>query len=79
MTNSTEAQPFYRRLWFIMLASGLLGGAIFLAIYGVRILDPTYDDWLLQGGDMTQHYIGWMYFRRSDWHFPIGMTVCSER
>ena len=73
MTNSTEVQPFYRRLWFIMLTSGLLGGAIFLAIYGVRILDPTYDDWLLQGGDMTQHYIGWMYFRRSDWHFPIGM------
>ncbi|SEK94450.1 hypothetical protein SAMN02910353_01607 [Ruminococcus sp. YRD2003] len=26
MTNSTEAQPFYRRLWFVMLASGLLGG-----------------------------------------------------
>lgn len=26
------------------------------------------------GGDLTQHYLGWVAYRKSAWHFPIGMT-----
>lgn len=56
-------------------AGGLLGAIMFFAIYGFYILNPTYDDWLwAHNGDMTQHYVGWQFFRRSDWHFPLGMT-----
>ena len=25
------------------------------------------------GGDLSQHYLGWMYFRRSPWDFPLGL------
>lgn len=51
----------------------LIGAFIFVFIYGFKILNVTYDDWLMQGGDLTQHYIGWRFFRNSEWHFPIGL------
>lgn len=40
----------------------------------VRILNPMYADWLMNGEDLTQHYFGWKAYRESGWHFPIGMT-----
>lgn len=58
----------------IMIVAGLYGAIIFCMIYGVKILNPTYDDWLYTGGDMTQHYMGWLFYRRSDWHFPFGLV-----
>lgn len=52
----------------------LLGGLSFFWIYGVRVLDVTYDTWLLQdASDLTQHYIGWQFFRQSQWQFPFGL------
>ncbi len=51
----------------------LLGIISFLLLYGVKILDVTYDDWLLTGGDLSQHYLGWCFFRDSGWNFPIGL------
>lgn len=51
----------------------LVGAAVFIIVYGVRILEPTYVDWLMKGTDLTQHYIGWRAYRDSSWHFPIGM------
>ncbi|MCR4888497.1 MAG: DUF6311 domain-containing protein [Ruminococcus sp.] len=75
ITNQTKAiqLPLYNRLWFIMLMSAVIGAISFLSIYGFKILDPTYEEWLLQGGDLTQHYLGWVYYRKSEWQFPIGM------
>lgn len=47
---------------------------IYVKLYGIKTLNPTYIDWLLyEGGDMTQHYLGWVAFRNSAWHFPPGM------
>ena len=46
---------------------------IFISIYGIYVLNPTYTDWLMSGGDLTQHYLGWKGYRNSSWHFPIGM------
>lgn len=51
----------------------LLGILTFCLVYGVRILNPCYDDWLLSGGDKTQHYLGWLYYRQTPWTFPIGL------
>ena len=51
-----------------------LGGSAFLLIYGIKILNPQYTDWLLMGGDPSQHYLGWEFYRRSDWFFPLGLT-----
>lgn len=58
----------------INIVAALLGGIAFVLIYGVKILNPLYTDWLLTGGDLSQHYLGWEFFRRSDWYFPLGLT-----
>ena len=54
--------------------SAMIGMMVFIALYGVAVLNPTYDDWLLGKGDLTQHYLGWCFYRSSDWTFPIGLT-----
>lgn len=51
-----------------------MGAIVFVIIYGVKILNPTYVDWLLGGGDLSQHYLGWEFFRKGDWKFPLGLT-----
>lgn len=56
-----------------LILSGLLGAVSFLLIYGWNILNPSNTDWLFSGGDLTQHYLGWVGYRNSDWTFPIGM------
>lgn len=56
-------------------AAGLLLGALsFLALYGWEVLDVTNEIWLLASErDLRAHYIGWEFFRESDWHWPLGM------
>ena len=48
---------------------------IFGLIYGYDILNPTYDVWIFKDGyhDIIQHYMGWLFYRQSPWHFPIGL------
>lgn len=58
----------------INIVAALLGGIAFVLIYGIKILNPLYTDWLLTGGDPSQHYLGWEFFRRSSWYFPLGLT-----
>lgn len=57
----------------LYIMGAVLGAVCFVVVYGVRILNPTYDAWLLQGGDTTAHYVGWEFYRMSDWRFPIGL------
>lgn len=58
----------------LYVLSSMIGIVVFIALYGVAVLNPTYDDWLLGKGDLTQHYLGWCFYRRGDWTFPIGLT-----
>ncbi len=60
-----------RELW----VCALLGAFTFIYIYGVHVLDPSYTDWLLTSvdGDLTQHYLGWKFYRHAGWDFPFGM------
>lgn len=67
-----EYMSVWKKYNMSLVAAGL-GAICFVLIYGLRVLDPTYDDWLLRGGDLTQHYIGWEFFRSSEWKFPIGL------
>ena len=48
------------------LTGALLGALIFLLLYGVRVLDPTSVDWILNNPspDPAQHYLGWELFRQ---------------
>jgi len=60
-----------------ILICGLLGAAVFLFLYGPDSLHVTFDWWILNGyveEDIVQHYTGWMAFRDSAWHFPLGVT-----
>ena len=54
------------------LPGALLGALVFLILYGVRVLDPTCVDWILNNPspDPAQHYLGWVFYRRSGWHLP---------
>lgn len=59
---------------FLFYAAAVcIGICGFAAIYGIKVLNPCYNDWLLRGGDLTQHYIGWEFFRASNWYFPVGL------
>lgn len=51
---------------------GLFIGALyFFMVFGIKILDPTQVDWV-KGGDVSQHFVGWQFFRFEDWQFPPG-------
>ena len=65
--------------WKLSFALGaLIGAVIFIGIYGFKVLDVSYDDWLLQYEfDLTQHYQGWRLYRNSGWHFPLGLCDTS--
>ena len=60
--------------WFIVALAALIGAVVFIAVYGVRVLVPTNVDWLYVGGDLSQHYIGWEFFRSSVWSLPLGVA-----
>ena len=57
----------------VFLISALIGAIAFIYICGTYVLNPTNVDWLMTGGDLSQHYIGWKYFREAAWQFPIGV------
>lgn len=58
------------------LVGALAGVAFFLALYGVRVLDVTNADWILNSGaDPSQHYLGWQFYRGSELRLPyLGMS-----
>ncbi|GMO26580.1 MAG: hypothetical protein Ta2F_02150 [Termitinemataceae bacterium] len=78
-------QKFIRAVWFeklkqycvaktfVFVLCGILGVLFFIKTFGIAILDFTYTDWLMVGGDLSQHYTGWAMFRNSAWYFPIGL------
>ena len=62
-----------RRLLF--LYGCLMGAVMFIAVYGVRVINPLYDAWIFATSDpdIKQHYLGWCHFRTTPWHFPLGL------
>lgn len=57
-------------LWLTLLTSACL----FFLICGPSILNPLNDAWLLGGGDLTQQYFGWAFFRNGPWTIPVGLN-----
>lgn len=64
----------FKQLWNAQrwaLLGALAGLLLFVALYGVQVLDPTNTAWLLGGnGDPAQHQLGWEFFRQSPWRLP---------
>lgn len=63
-----------KQMGLLFAAGGFIGAVIFIICYGPAALDVTNDGWLLKGGDLMQHYVGWKAYRQSPWQFPFGMT-----
>ena len=57
-----------------ILVGVIVGVASFLAIVGPAVLDVTNMLWLTQDIDSFTHYIGWEFFRRSPWTWPLGVS-----
>lgn len=57
-----------------ILVGAVVGLASFLTIVGPAVLDVTNMLWLTQDIDSFTHYIGWEFFRRSPWTWPLGMS-----
>lgn len=76
VTNAAVA--FWHRQRYA-LAAALLGAIFFVVLYGVRVLDPTNIDWILNSGtDPSQHYFGWAFYRQSEVRLPyLGMSYAT--
>lgn len=58
----------------LQITSSILFGCLsFFLIVGPKALDPTNDRWLSHA-DPLQHYLGWSFFRFSNWSFPPGLN-----
>ena len=57
------------------IIGAVLGAMVFIAIFGTSIIVPTNTNWLFANtDDSTQHHLGWVFFRKTPWTFPIGLT-----
>lgn len=51
-----------------------IGIITFLFIYGFNVLNFTNINWIMNGdNDLKQHFLGWCFYRRTPWQFPIGL------
>lgn len=62
---------FKNNIDYVMIC--LISLALFLYLYGFRVLDVTNDNFLMTGGDLSQHYLGWKLFRNSKWFLQGGL------
>ena len=63
----------WMRQYIHIICIVILSLAVFLFLYGIHVIDVTNTDWLMAGGDLSQHYLGWQFFRFAPWQFQIGM------
>jgi hypothetical protein len=57
----------------IIIISAGLGLAWFLVLYGRFSIYPTHVYWIYTiGRDPLQHQLGWEFFRKEPWSFPLG-------
>lgn len=59
-----------RRATIVMTAciAGMLGSYLYAGI-----LNPQNVEWLLNEGDLLQHYLGWQFYRHESWAWPLGV------
>lgn len=66
--------------YLIFVLGCLLGSLVFVCIYGLAVVNVTNVAWLTDSSqaeglwDLTQHYLGWVFYRKSPWHFPLGLV-----
>lgn len=53
----------------------VLGIICFAIVCGFSALNPLNEQWLFGGGDATQHYLGWLFYRNGPWGWPLGLNT----
>jgi len=53
------------------LAGGLLGAALFVAVFGAAIVRPTNLGWTMRH-DLQTYVLAWTHFRHEPWQWPPG-------
>ena len=53
----------------------VLGIICFVIVCGFNALNPLNEQWLFGGGDATQHYLGWLFYRNGPWGWPLGLNT----
>lgn len=67
-------QKRQQNLYVLMIMGMIIGFVSFICIYGTKVLSVTYDAFLInQGADLTQNYLGWIFYRFSSAKDGIGM------
>jgi hypothetical protein len=66
--------PIKRELGTVFFIGCFIGAILFIILYGYKILNFTYVDWLYanQSSDIFQHQIGFEFFRNDTWRCPLG-------
>lgn len=44
---------------------GIMGGALFVMIYGAGVLNPFHYQWVFKEPDMAQTFFGWIFYRQN--------------
>lgn len=73
MTESSKSQKTKSHTLAKIALPLIIGTIAFFLVVGPRALEPENIAWLSKG-DPSAHYLGWQYFRYSDWKFPIGLN-----
>ena len=71
--NNLKKIYIEKNIPILTMVAGIMGAIIFIIIYGINVIDVTKYKWLFEMDDLTQQYIGWIFFRDADWTFPIGV------
>lgn len=58
---------------FDLVLPTFLGVFAFFLVVGPRALYPENIAWL-GSGDPATHYLGWLFYRNSEWDFPVGLN-----
>lgn len=64
-----------RRLKFkhsSIVIGGLIGVSLAISMIGLAALNPKNIDWMMGEMDRRQHFLGWNFFSKNSWKFPIG-------
>lgn len=69
----SNTSKFFKSVKGYFLGGFITGVILFILLYGIKVLKFTNVDWLMNSGDLSQHYLGWEFFRDSAWTFPLGM------
>lgn len=66
---------FTNRSFIDLFSAFLLGGVVFVLLFGVDIINPLNTDWLLakEFGDVAQPYLSWLFYRAAQWNIIPGL------